>query len=103
MSKYNIAYTATAKKDLVGIFEFVADYNYNFAVELRKTLDEKILLLTKSPFLGRPATNLKIAIDNSRITFCKPYIIFYSVDTAQNIIYIESVMHEAQENLDWIY
>jgi len=103
MSEYTVSYTATAKKDLIGIFDFISDYNFAFALELRKTIEEKILLLTQSPFLGRPAANLKIAIEKSRITFCKLYIIFYSVDTSKNIIYIESVMHEAQENLEWIY
>ena len=103
MAEFLISYTTTAKIQLNAIFDYAAAYSYSRALDLRKAIGDKLILLTKSPFIGKAATNVSIPIENSRVTVCKPYLIFYSVDLSQNVIYIESILHEAQENLDWIF
>ena len=103
MSSFIVAYTGFAKSDITEIFEFIAQDSYLRAVDFRDRLEAKILSLAKSPFIGKFAKNERLAIDNTRVTVLPPYLIFYSVNTAQTTIYIERILHQARENIDWIF
>jgi len=89
--KFKIRYTDSAEEDLDGIFEYIAQDNFEKAIEFTEELRNSANKLADFPFMGREREDEELLLINSRKKVYKNYIIYYSV--IGNTVYIEHIQH----------
>ena len=88
MPKYQLIYTAKARRDLVEVVENVVDYTCSLesGVRLFSALRSKIALLADMPEgIGR------VRDDGKREAFCRGYRIVYRIE--KDTVYILTILH----------
>lgn len=93
-----ISKTPLAKKDLKGIWKYIADDNPERATNFLKLLEAKIQMLANSPMMGKACDQLAPSL---RFFPVGNYIIFYRLNG--EIIEIIRVLHGAQDISDQFF
>ena len=93
-TKYQVFFTETAKKHIIGIYGYIADnYVDDFAVKnFMQKIDKKLCLLADFPKMypiSRIKDYRKINVDD--------YLVFYKLDEKQKIAQITAMYHGAQD------
>ena len=87
-----IKISATAKRDLKGIWEYVADHNEVAATKLIKEISNKFTLLRDNPFIGHEQDKYLVGL---RSFVARRYFIFYL--PIENGIEVLRVLHSSRD------
>lgn len=85
-----------AMKDVQDAIDYYEDQQSGLGVRFENALNEHLLKLEKSPFF-------RIRYDNVRCLLVKkfPYMLHFSVNEDQQLVYIWAVLHTAQDPEMW--
>ena len=88
----DIVWTEPARHDLREIFEYVAEDNVNAALKLLTEINERVLLLSDNPSIGRPGR-----VENTKelVLTGTHYILPYRV--VNNQIQVLAVFHTSRQ------
>ena len=96
-----LLYSAEAKKDLNGIFEYIAQDNPSKAIEFNNYIKKEIVKLIAFPLLGvseELPDKIKNKLPNSRKYILKNYIAHYTIFEQKQILYITKIHNAAMQN-----
>jgi toxin ParE1/3/4 len=77
--KYTLRYLPIAQKDLIAIFDFIAQGSPNHALSFVEKLEERIGQLERHPMLGRIPRHPRLREDGYRVLIAESYLVFYIV------------------------
>jgi len=87
-----IVWSAPARQDLRDIFEYIAETNINSASKLLTEINERVLVLTENPAIGRPS---RLNGTKELILSKTHYIIPYRVHNDQ--VQILAIFHTSRQ------
>jgi len=95
MVTYSVHLTETAKKDLIGIYRYIAEQLYapTDALSLLDEIDRSIKKLEKMPTVYGLVADKRLANLGYRKMAVKNYLIFFTVDTPHYTIIIERILY----------
>jgi len=93
METYDVRFLQEALEDLEEIVLYIAQNNYQAAINMHDTIIEKADSLTIFPKRGRLVPDRKMAAAGYRMLRIKPYIAFYRV--IDRNVFIYRILHGA--------
>ena len=90
-----VRYLSTAKRDLVGIFEYIAKDNPPAASSFLNEMDRSISNLAQNPRLGVVPEDERLRKLGYRVLIIRKYLVFYVIK--KDSIQIRRVLHGARQ------
>lgn len=93
MKEYKIKFDLSIKNNLLQIINFLSQFDYNLPI---KFLSNFYIAVNSLKYFPNRNQKLEILINCRRIFFYKHYMIIYSVDNINNIVYIKYIFSTKQ-------
>jgi toxin ParE1/3/4 len=94
---YSIRLLRPAEDDLTEIISYISIDNPSAAETLAEKIENKLLMLSDHPLLGKIPKEEELAKMGYRFLIVQNYLIFYTVE--QQIIWIHRIIHGARDYL----
>ena len=93
MQKYDIIVLETADRDLDDIIVYLSNFSPNIAQRYYDEITIKMTSLTSMPNRYPLVRDELLSKKGIRWVFAKNYVIFFTVDESESIVYIERILY----------
>ena len=100
--EYKIIITPTAQREMIKIYEYIMDelYNIKASYNLMNLVEDAILELKFQPYVYAKIEKIdELDREYRRITI-KNYVILYTIDETENVVYIAHMYYIRKNYLD---
>ena len=93
MKLFNIKVSPSAKSDLKDITEYLSEFDHRIATKYRNIIGDAIASLHTMPLRCPLVRDELLAEKGFRWIFAKNYVVFFTVDEENGIVYIERILY----------
>ncbi|MCI8700358.1 MAG: type II toxin-antitoxin system RelE/ParE family toxin [Clostridia bacterium] len=103
-NKYKVIITPTAYKEIRKIYDYIAEELYagNAAKRLMKKIEEQVHLLKHAPKIHTEIGKIDELKRNYRKIVINNYVILYTIDDNNMIVYISHMYYSGKNYIDYI-